>query len=401
MAVRTYLNGVEMTETVLEGSVTHQHNRPSFASVRCPLDQVTGTWEGARLKVLADGSALDFHGSLVLMEDQGDEDTMYRVATFADPTFIFEYRPARDGAASGDPGDFSKPSFIERNATAPQMLQEILTQSMISGNDADAEGPMGITLGTFATGGANLSGAPADWPMTIAQVIALLVDTGELDVVNVPIDDGTNMGQVSAYNGDYGADLSGSVSFEYATGSYNARGCRRTMDYKDLMNKLWIFGGPQSAVKQAPSGDQRWPFNITGDDPDLPDPPQSTIATAIAASRALHYQRMLIRIFDASSAAEGAASRNLYRRWWQMETWLRCRPKTLVHITPQRGIAPSFRTGDKISVSAGTTFGGGFSGTQRVMEFTYRWTEDGPIELGEPVGRAGIPAVVTTADAEL
>jgi hypothetical protein len=388
MPVDAYLNGISITSLVQEGSVTHQLNQPSFATVRVPLDRVSGDWMGAKLKIVLPSGALDFHGQVVLVDDQGDEDEMWRVATFADPTFIFAYRPARDAD-----GDFSKPAFIQAKKYGPQIVQEIIQNSITY------EGAMGISLGSFATGGVDLSGAPADWPMTIAQVIALLVETGELDVVCVPVDDGQNMGQVSAYNGNYGADRSGSVSFEYATGAHNARACRVSRDARELMNKLWIYGGPRVKSIADPAGDQHWAFNVTGDDPGLPNPPQSTIAAAISASRATWYQRMEIRIFDGDGAA---ALRELYRRWWQMESWLRARPRTLVHVTPQRGIAPSFGVGDLISVAAGSRFGGGFSGVQRVMEFSYRWDADGVIELGEPLGQAlaGRPAVVTSADAE-
>jgi hypothetical protein len=256
---------------------------------------------------------------------------------------------------------------------------------------------MGIALGTFATGGADLSGAPADWPMTIADLVAMLVETGEVDVVCAPTDSGGNLGVVSVYNGDYGTDRTGSVSFQYATGSYNARGCRRTVDFRELMNKLWIYLGPRVRTTRDPAGDQHWKANITADDSGLADPPQTTIAALIANSRTDHYVRMQIRIFDADGAA---ASRLLYRRWWQMESWLRAKPRTFVHIVPNRGVAPAFRTGDLISVSAGTSFRGGFSGAQRVMEYTYRWDNDGVVELGSPVGQSGAPAVVTTYDGD-
>ncbi len=398
MAVQAVLNGADVTANILAGSVTHQHNRPSFATIRMP-SWATTAGDTSRLKVVLDGS-LDFHGLCVHIEDQGDEDRMYSTFTFSDPTLLFEMRPARDGPASSDPGDFSKPSFIERNVTAPQMLKEVLEQSLNGSNPADGEGPMGISLGSFATGGVNLKGAPADWPMSIAQVIALLVETGELDVVCTPIDVGGNMGSISAHNGNYGSNLSGSVSFQYAHGSFNARGCRRTTDLRELCNKLWIYGGPREKTKNDPSGDQHWAFNVTRDDKDLPNPPQSTISAAIDASRASYFVRMAIRIFDGH---QDVLLRELYRRWWQQESWLRLRPKVMVAITPQRGIKPAFRTGDLISVSAGSKFRGGFSGAQRVMEYTYRWDENGVVELGEPVGMpgaAGAPPVLTTDVAE-
>uniref|UniRef100_UPI0039836169 hypothetical protein n=1 Tax=Gaiella sp. TaxID=2663207 RepID=UPI0039836169 len=325
----------------------------------------------------------------------------YTTATFADPTLIFESRPVRDGVGSGDVGDFTKPTVIARRKYGPQIMQEVLLQSADGSNPADGEGPMGIALGSFATGGASLEGAPSDWPMSIAQLAALLVDTGELDIVNTPVDSGGNMGQVSCYNGDYGANLTGTVNFQYATGTRNAIGCRRTTDLRGLCNKLWIYLGPRKYKDDDPAfGEQHWRANITADDPALNvapyNPPQSTIIAARDASRAAHYVRMQIRIFDGNESA----ARDLYRRWWQMESWLRARPQTLVHVTPQRGIKPAFRTGDLIGVTAGSRFRGGFSGSQRVMEYTYRWDTEGVVELGEPVAMPGAPAVVTTADTE-
>jgi len=401
MAVQSYIDGLEITSIVQEGSVTHQLNQPAFATVRVPLDQVSTSWDAARLKVVVNGS-LDFHGMVSHIDDQGDENTMSRVATFADPTVIFEMRPARDGVASGDPGDFTKPTFSTRNTTAPQMIQEILIQSLDDTPPADGEGPMGIALGSFATGGVNLSFNPTDVPLSIADVIAFLVETGELDVVNTPIDSGGNMGSISAHNGDYGTDRSGEVSFKFAMSTAsNCRGCRRTRDYSEIINKLWIYGGPREGNKDVPQDGQHWPYNITADDPGLTDMPrlsQSQIESAISASRAAYFTRMLVRIFDNEiDAREG------HRRWWQMESWLRASPKTLVHLAPERGIAPAFGVGDLIHVEAGASFGGGFSGTQRVMEYSYRWDVDGVIALGEPIGQAlaGRPPLVTSADAPL
>lgn len=391
---------VEITELVQDASTTHQWQRPSFATIRVPLDRVSGDWEAARLKVYPDDETLDFHGKCVHVDDQADTRVGYRVATFASPSEIFEYRPVRD-----PDGDFSKPSIIETNVTGPQIVKAFIENSIAAGDGspADCEGPMGITLGTFDTGGVSLKGAPTDWPMPGSALLALLVGTGQVDVVERPIDDGDNMAEISAYNGEYGADLTGDVSFEFRTGAHNAIACQRERDYRELMNKLWIYGGPRRKSRSDPAGDQHWWFNVTGTDPGLPDPPQSAILAAVEASRELHYERMLIRIFDARSDDEGAAFQDLYRRWWQMTTWLRVRGKTLVSVTPNRGIAPAFRTGDKIHVAAGTSFGGGFSGAQRIMEYSYRWTAHGPIELGPPIGKGmlGRPPVMTSMDGDI
>lgn len=392
MALQAIIDDQDSTSLTLAGDVRHIHNLTSFATVRQPAN-LTAITEFSRLKVMLDG-VLDFHGMCVHIEDQGDENAAYTTATFADPTFLFAYRPCRDGVGSGDRGDLSKPSFMTRNTTAPAMLQEILLQSLDGSDPLKGEGPMGITLGTFATGGVNLSGMPADWPMTIAQFIALMVETGELDVVCQPTDVGGNMGQISAFNGSYGSDLSATVRFEYGIGSYSARGCRRTVDTKEIVNKLWIYGGPRKGTKADPAGDQHWAFNVTRDDKGLTGYAGfPTVSTAITNSRSTYFVRMMIRIFDGD---EAVTLRELYRRWWLMESWVRSRPKTLVAIVPNRGIKPTFRTGDRVHVAAAAKLRGGFAGTQRVQELSYTWTADGEFALGSPVGMPGIPPVVTS-----
>lgn len=386
---------VDITQLVQDASVTHQWQRPSFATIRVPLDRVSGDWEAARLKVYP-AAALDFHGKCVDVDDQADERSGYRVATFASASEIFELRPVRD-----PDGDFSKPAIIATNVTGPQIVQSALTNSMVAGNPALGEGPMGIALGTFETGGVNMTGAPVDWPMSLSELFARIVSTGQCDIVERAIESGDNMSEISAYN-SYENDLSSSVRFEFATGAFNARACQRERDYREIMNKLWTYGGPRVGTRSDPAGDQHWLFNVTGDDPGLPDPPQSAIAAAVSASRALHYERMLVEIDDANDDA-GDAMRNLTRLRWQMRTWMQVRGKTLISVTPNRGIAPAFRTGDTIHVAAGSSFGGGFSGTQRVQEFSYRFSARGPIELGPPIGKgmAGRPPVMTSMDGDL
>jgi hypothetical protein len=383
VAVQAILAGVDITSITLEGSVTKRLNRPATATVKVPSDQTTAG-DTARLKVLINGS-LDFHGSVEHIEDQGDENSMYSVFTAADPMVIWDWRPARDLN-----GDYSKPNFIDTFNTGPQILQQILQ------NSETYEGDLFCQLGTFATGGSDLSGAPQDWPQSIGDIVALLTETGELDVVLTPIDT-ADIARVDAYNGNFGTDRSGSVSFQYGLGTFNARACRRTVDKSALCNKLRYLLGPRRGTKDDPAGDQHWWGDVDATNPALPNPPQATINAAITTSRTNYGIRSEVKIFDGAGAP---AAQPLWYRLWQTEAWLRLKPKTLVHITPQRGIAPTFVPGDQISVSAGTKFRGGFSGTQRVMELTYRWDENGTMELGEPVGMAGAAAVVTTGDTE-
>lgn len=400
---------IEITELVQDASVTHQWQRPSFATVRVPLDRVSGDWEAARLKVYPDDATLDFHGKCVDVDDQADERSPgYRVATFAAASEIFEYRVVRD-----PDGDFSKPAIIATNVTGPQIVEAALENSMVAGDPALGEGPMGIALGTFETGGQNMSGAPVDWPMTLSELFARLVSTGHCDIVETFIDSGDNMSEISTYNGDYGDDLSESVRFEFATGLFNARACQRQRDYRELVNKRWTYGGQRKLSSRDPAGDQHWNWNITGSRLEgapnvppgtgLPDPPQSAIAAAVSASRALHYERMVVEIEDADEDIEGDVLLGMSLLRWQMLTWMQVSGKTLVSVTPNRGIAPAFRTGDKIGVAAGTSFAGGFSGTQRVQEFSYRWTATTPVALGPPIGRGmvGRPPVMTSMDGTL
>jgi len=398
VAVQTIVDGEDVTAYVGEGSTTHQHNQPSFVTIRVPT--ALGSFPTtSRCKIVLP-NGLDFHGACSAIEHTGDENTKYSQYTFTSPIAITEYRPVRDGAASGDPGDFSKPTVIQRKKYAPKIIEEVLTQSIIDGVPPDAEGPAGFTLGTFASGGASLEGAPADWPMQISDLIAMLAETGQLDVVETPIDSGGNMAQISAYNGDYGANRSGSVHFRYDEGALsNCRMCRWTFDLSDLMNKLWVFLGPRKKGKSDPAGEQHWAASITGDSifPTFPRLNPSVILAARDASRANYFVRMLIRIFD----GDESIALDLYKGYWLMESWLRLKPKQIVSMTPHRGITPAFRTGDLIRVSAGTGFAGGFNGVQRVMAYSYRWSSDGIIELGEPVGQpVGTAAVVTTADQE-
>jgi hypothetical protein len=393
MGVAVFVDGSNVTEKVVEGSVSHTFNGRASATIKMPIDVAAGG-DGSTLYV-DPGAGERYYGEVQHVDEQGDEDTGYVVLTSVDHAFITELRPARDAD-----GDFSNPTFMTDFPTGPQMLQEILQNSITY------EGELGFSLGTFETGGATLSGLPTDWPMSIGETAGLLVQTGEVDIVMTYDSGGASL---SAYNGDYGNDLSGSVQFLYAMGaSSNCRGCRRTIDSTEMMNKFYLYGGPRISRPNDPDfALQHWKYLITRDEgtaankygvQDLPG--FAAVNSLIEASRATRRVRMEVRIVDRASEEEGAASRELDRFLWLRESALRAQAKTLVHLTPHRGIAPSFGVGDRIHVQAGPSFRGGFSGTQRVFQYTYRWDEDGVVELGEPVGQAGAPALVTSADQE-
>ena len=98
---------------------------------------------------------------------------------------------------------------------------------------------------------------------------------------------------------------------------------------------------------------------------------------------------MDIKIWDAlgdDCVGEGGVNveHALYRWLWLTEQYLRCSPREMIHITPIRGYGiEEFDIGDLITVTAGAQVRGGFSGVQRVYEYTISWEEDGPLELSE------------------
>jgi hypothetical protein len=388
------LDGTDVSGVAIRGSATRRLNRPSQAQITIPMDSAIGG-PGSILKVSFDGgSTLFHHGRVLDCETDTGEDEGFTVYNSSDPMELWQWRPARDGPASTDPGDFSNPTMFQEFPTGPQLIEQMLLQSEDDSDPALGEGPLFLDLGTFEGGGVDLSGAPVDWPMTIAQVVGLLVSTGEVDVVITPTDPGGDiMGTVDVYNGDYGTDLSGSVVFQYGTGSLNVRRLRWNEDMTQMCNKLWYFGGPRIETAQDPGGNQHWCFNVQGDDPGLPgfpaSPPYSTVIACRDDSRDTYGVRMEVKIFDAASdlcvgQSGSDPGRELYRYLWITESYARCVPRELIHITPIRGYGiGSFDIGDLVGVEAGAQVRGGFSGAQRVYGYSISWDEDGPFELSE------------------
>ena len=392
MSLVVTLDGRNITSSVLEATSKHTLGKPYEATIKFPVEYNFNAI-GKLLKIEDSAlplNTLDHHGRVMIASDNDDENHGYTECTSFGPDEIWAWRPARDGAASLTPGNFSKPSFITRNVTGPAIMQEILTQSADGSDPAVGEGSMLLALGSFAAGGSDLSGAPTNWPMSIAQIRALLQDTGELDVIVTPIDSGGNIGQVDCYNGNYGTDRSGSVKFEYETGLNNVRLIRRTQDLTNACTKLQYFLGPKI-------DDQHWRANITGTDeraeidggppggiaPGTPaGPPMSTVLAARAAGRAAYGVRMDIRIYDTFQNESDA--KPLWWRLWLVEQLLRSAPRTIVHVTPIRGLLPGFDIGDIVGVGSGSTFRGGFAtGGQRVYGRTISWDTEGVAALSE------------------
>lgn len=403
------LDDVDVTELAVSGTVTRQLNRVGLASVRFPavkLTELYGTTvpnAGSYLKVYFENDTLGttpvlwHHGRVMSREITGDRNAIYVEFNSADPLELWQWRPVRD-----DDGDFSLPEIIQTYEFAPQIVQAMFNNSVdttLGGGGpppTDAEGPLRMRLNSVAGGTKTMIGAPTDWPMTMAELATLLVSTGLLDIVVTPIefDAFDNYGQLDLYNGDFGNDLTGSVSLDYGVADDEISAFRWMTDMTSMCNKLWYYLGPRKKTGGDPAGNQHWEANITGDDPGLAYPPggalsppasaaNNQIGVARYASQQTYDVRMDIKIFDALGD-EAVVARDLYRRLWQIESFLRANPQTIIHVTPTRdtGIG-EFDIGDLVLCEAVANVRGGFSGAQRVYAYTASWDTDSVVEIGE------------------
>ncbi len=393
------LDGVDVTQFCVQGNWTRRLNRPSTAQIRCNMESVSAA-VGSLLKIEAlIGTTYEIvhHGRVLLCETDTAEDTGYTVYNSTDPMEMWQWRPVRDNDC-----DFSDPQIIQEYTTGAETIEAALNNSIDCGDhtQADCEGDLFLTVNAAASGGVDLTGAPTDWPMTIAELVSLFVSTGTVDVVITPTDPGGGiMGEVDFYNGDFGTDLSSTIVFSYGMGDYNVRRLRWNQDMTSMVNKLWYYGGPKIATAADPAAVQHWCFNVTGDDPGLAYPPGGALSPPASstdnqlgvlrvASEAAYGVRMDIQIFDATddNCTPGVPSfgRDLYRYRWQQESWLRAQPREIIHITPTRETEiGTFDIGDLVGVEAVSAVRGGFSGAQRVYEYTVSWDGDGVLELSE------------------
>jgi hypothetical protein len=361
-----------------------------------------------QLEVILDNAGLFFHGVVWSIQEDGGEDMCYSQVQCWDPMMLWRWRPARDlvDSYSGEAGNLSDPSFLSRNKFGGLITEEILlaseNQTLIP---AEAEGQLWIDLAnsTFHSTGARLDGAPTNWPMTIAEILTLLTNTGELDLILVPIVGGVgpdgfqNMATIHTYPGNYGNNLTSSVHFDYATGDFNARLLRRSEDMETIGNKIFYYLGPRL-------DQQHWRSNVTGDHPDLPYPPGGSttlllspgnaLGNAIVESRDRYGVFMLNNIYDnfgSGSSTEGSESSAypLFLRQWQIEGVIRLGPRKMAYITPVRdgefGVG-DFDIGDVITVNIGADTNGARveeSGEQRIYQYTVDIDDDGVEALGE------------------
>lgn len=403
MPAQVYIDGVELIPPVgvgtsaITGSYTRRLNRPSEAQINVPNHLAIGG-AGSKLKVVINGQ-LRFHGFVQMVETNPQEDTGYTVYNAQDPLEMWRFRPCRD--YYGDtPGNFVDPSFLRRNypdhTPGPTIIKEIMLASENpSGVPTIAEGPLFLEYGTFETGGDNLSGAPATWPFTMADMLSLLTSAGTFDVRITPIDSGGNMGRIDCFNSatQWWVDRSGQLIFEYGMGAHNIRELNWTEDMSNITNKLQYFFGPKETIR-------RYKGNITGDDPCLDVEfgvtAMDTLQAKRVASRNKYGTRMDIQEIEVGDLAKEQQplgtcvyldpTRTLYRKQWWNESNIRVGPRTLVAFTPIRNFAiNAFDIGDVVTVRCTPAIRGGFAGKQRIYEYTVSWDNQGVLEINNLV----------------
>lgn len=452
------IDGVDVTPSVVEGSVTPRLNRISGATLKLPAQALvdgfgtTPAGAGSMVKVyfqtdLDSAPVLYHHGRALLCETTCDENVCYSVLNSYDPLELWAHRPVRDwtgnfalpGTTDGVSADLANLNGLNTTADGPSMIEAMFNNSENAGSGppSDAEGPLRLALGTVVPGTSDLSGAPVDWPMTMAQLTTELVSTGRADLVCTPIEFDANMnyGVLDLYPGNYGVDLSSSVIFQYGMGLRNVRSLRWNENMQQVCNKLWYYLGPIRSP-------ERWQANITGDHPSFnadgtftglwanatpytpgdvvtnvigPDtfyfisritltssaitepgvgakwrsawylwmvPPggrtsptasstDNQLGVARYRSQQLYDVRMDVKVFDAHN---DVVAIDKYLNQWQEESWFRAIPQTLYHVTLARdtGIG-EFGVGDLVTVECTPEVRGGFSGAQRVFEYTISW----------------------------
>ena len=362
---------------------------------------------------LTNGSLL-FSGKVWFQQEDGTEDSAYTEVTAYDhliyltkrmcktpQSFAPAHQPNHIDWVLGDefepgPCNLADPTkVIEEYVTGPLILKAFIDAT----NDCDGASP--ISVASAAGGGPDLTGFPVDWPMDIGTFANILLETGQLDIVVNP---GYGASSVNLYNGDYGTDRTGSVIFNYGTGSFNSRAVSRTSDMEDLTNALWYLLGPKRP--QFNQDIQHWAGSLTPSGPhdidtwvdpaDLTPPRVShpyhqwdpSRSLRWNASRGVYGYMQEIQIHD--SKEDENDIRFLFERMYNNEAYIRALPRTFVSASPDRSTAaPSFFVGDRISITAGSMIGGGlFGGSMRVYSYTYNIDTDGVGEITEIDGSA-------------
>lgn len=361
-------------------------SRPSSCVVRYPGHLFSATTGVSELH-LTNGGLL-FSGPVWFQQIDGTEDSTYTELTAYDHLIYLAKRMCKTGLEYPDPpspnpdhepgpGNLADPTQVLLDyVTGPEILAAFIRATK------DIDGSFPLNVGSVATGGVDLSATPTDWPMDIATLANLLLETGQLGIFLSP---GYGSSTVNLTNAGEGVDRTGSVSVQYGTGSHNARNANKTSDMEEVINALWYLLGPKK-----PQYDQdisHWAGSITptaanaggdgqtpGGNPGTPWPP--SLVSRWMSSRGTYGYMQMIEIHD--SKEDEQAIRPLFETMFANEALLRAVPRTMAAVSPDRfSSGPSFYPGDLITVQSGGALGGGFSGAERVYEYEITIDADG------------------------
>jgi hypothetical protein len=352
----------DITNAVLTAKIAPRLNRPLTLTLELPADnpdiRVTAPDGDPRLTVGT--RAIKAYRNGVLRANvivwqlsyDGDADTAKVSVTGYDPLVQLRRRPARD-----ETGDFSNHEFGD-DTPAGELVQGIVQNTIDWEGDLLIDPDAGVCDASTSLGG-NL----ADWPVMIFDMFTIVTDTGVVDIVLEPLE--ATPGKLAVLNAvdTWGTDRTDTVSFDYATGSYNVASARRILDMDEIANKLWYYLGPKIDI-------QHWRGNITGHND---------------ASTTKYGVYMDIRIYD---SGQENADRDLFIKLRAAEIAQRAFPLELLYVTPQTGLAPDpfddYNIGDLIKVNLGDVFGPAVANqTQRVYGFDVDLDSDGVERVSE------------------
>ncbi len=389
--MRAFLDASEVTIRCQKMSYTPDMNGLWSADIRLASTYAGGITEGGTELIITDngGGTVLFAGPCWYGEDDGDANDQMSTLTAFDHRCKWPFRQVQDAD-----GDYSDPSIFQDFENAVDVMEAAID------NDVANDGAYGITVGSVTPSTYDLIGyKPTDWPWTMQHLWDFLVNTGTLDVMLNP---GVGGSTVDLHPGDAGSDLSGSVVFDYNTGSFNCMGAKYTFDMKNTITRIRYFLGPKRPFYR---GDiQHYSADVQIDDPnlDIYDPvKQAQIDAQSASMEGTTGLLREVQIYDANPPLPDgvnppeltgeSALRDLYYALWQSEMLVRTVPRRLLSLTPDpnTGVG-SFQVGDIITANAvlRTSVGG----AQRV----YRYTVEQDTE-----GNEMLTNLVTTADGEV
>ena len=349
--MQAFLNGSDITQYCQQITWRPKLSRPAMAKVKVPARALTVS-AGQDELALTEGGTL-FTGDVFYPQYDGTADSAYAEITAYDHLIALKDRMVKSSL-----GNLITPTSAALDA--PGMFAEYINNTI-----AVDPGSYALAVGSVAAGGVDVDvSSLMQFPMDLEQLRALLVGTGQMDVFLSP---GTGTSTVNLTNGDGGTDLSGSVSYEYATGSFNATVGQLTVDMSEVINALWYLLAPRVSR-------ERYKGSITPTAPHVGGSWPPALLADIALSRGLYNYRQEIQTKD-EVGANGI--RPYYEARWASEAGLRTFPRHFYSVKPNRGVFPAFIPGDLITVSAGSVLNGGFTEAQRVYEYEVVTDQDG------------------------